>query len=268
MPLFGRPRSLTEFCRVGCFASLVSVLAAAAIWPAGNAEAFDAGLDAMPARGVVRPIGQATITTDLQARVSAVGVKEGDHFKAGDLLIEFDCRRYRAELASSQAQRREAELALDNNLVLNQHRAIGKHDVEISRARLDRASGDMEALKARVDDCRLLAPFDGRVADLDIHVHETPTGGKPFITIINDRQLEIELIIPSAWLVWLREGTTFDFRVDELQRSLPAHVLRIGAAVDPVSQTIKVIGKFADEADLSDVLAGMSGAAEFSPGKG
>lgn len=268
MPPSGRPRSLTEVCRIRCFASFAAALAAAASWPAGHAEAFDAGMDAMPARGVVRPINQATIATDLQARVSAVTIKEGGHFRSGDLLVEFDCRRYRAEMASSEAQRREAELALDNNLVLNQHRAIGKHEVEISRARLDRASGDMEALKARVDDCQLRAPFDGRVADLNIHVHEIPTSGKPFITLINDRDLEIELIIPSAWLVWLHEGTTFDFRVDELRRSLPAHVLRIGAAVDPVSQTIKVIGKFSTEADLSGVLAGMSGAAEFSPGKG
>lgn len=150
----------------------VLVLIASLVHAPLQAVALDVAADAMPARGVVRPISQATIATDLQARVAAIGVKEGEHFKAGDLLVEFDCRRYRAELASAEAQRREAELLLDNNMVLNQHRAIGKHEVEISRARLERAAGDLEALKARIDDCRLVAPFDGRVANLAIHRHE------------------------------------------------------------------------------------------------
>lgn len=250
------------------------LLAGAAIALAGlqlttvQTEAAERGLDSIPARGVVRPINQATISTDLQARVAMLSVKEGVAFKTGDVLVEFDCRRYRAELASALAQHREAELALDNNLVLNEHRAIGKHEVEISRARVDRAAGDAEVLAARVDDCRILAPFDGRVAELAIHVHEIPVAGKPFISLINDRQLEIEMIVPSTWLAWLHEGAKFDFHVDELKRALPARVTRIGAAVDPVSQTIKLVGTFTDAADLAGVLAGMSGAADFTPGRG
>lgn len=257
--------------RFACGAAILVVSAAGIGAGAGSGAAFAGGeVDryALPARGIVRPVDQATISTDLQARVSTVGVKEGAHFKAGDVLVEFDCRRHKAELAAVVAQRREAELALDNNLVLNQHRAIGKHDVEIARARVDKASGEVDALKARVDDCRIVAPFDGRVAELGIHVFETPSPGKPFISIINDGELEIELIVPSEWLKWLRKDAVFEFAIDELKRAYPARVSNIGAAVDPVSQTIKVKAQFAKDADISGVLSGMSGAAEFSPGKG
>lgn len=233
--------------------------------PAG---ADDADRLAMPARGVVRPVDQATISTDLQARVAAIGFKEGARFKAGDVLVEFDCRRHRAELAAADAQRREVELALENNLVLNDHRAIGKHEVEISRARVAKAKGEADSLRARVEDCRILAPFDGRVADISIHVFETPANGKPIIRVIDDRQLEIELIVPSAWLSWLRNDMPFDFVVDELKRPLAARVVAIGAAVDPISQTVKIVGRFAEGVDVGDVLAGMSGSAEFAEFKG
>lgn len=222
----------------------------------------------MPARGVVRPVDQATISTDLQARIAAIGFKEGARFKTGDVLVEFDCRRHRAELAAADAQRREAELALENNLVLNDHRAIGRHDVEISRARVDKARGEADSLRARVEDCRILAPFAGRIAELAIHVFETPATGKPIIRIIDDRQLEIELIVPSDWLSWLRKDMPFDFVVDELKRPLAARVIAIGAAVDPISQTVKIVGQFADGVDVTDVLAGMSGSAEFAAVKG
>lgn len=243
-------------------------LAAMFALPLAPAFADAAVHEPMLARGVVRPVDEATIATDLQARVAAIGFKEGAAFKAGDTLVEFDCRRHRAELAAADAQKREMELSLDNNLVLNQHRAIGKHEVEISRARVDKAAGEAESLRARVDDCRIVAPFDGRVAELGIHVHETPAAGKPFLKIIADTALEIELILPSDALRWLRQEQAFTFVVDELKRALPARVLRIGATVDPVSQTVKVMARFDGAEGLADVLAGMSGAAEFPAQEG
>ena len=52
------------------------------------------------------------------------------------------------------------------------------------------------------------------------------------------------------------------------ERALPARVIRIGAAVDPVSQTVKVMARFDGAEGLADVLAGMSGAAEFPAQEG
>lgn len=232
------------------------------------ATAATRGHDGMLARGVVRPVNEATISTDLQARVALVGFKEGAAFSAGDTLVEFDCRRHRAELAAADAQKREMELALDNNLVLNEHRAIGKHDVEISRARVDKAKGEADALRARVDDCRIVAPFSGRVAELAIHVHEVPPAGKPFLKIIDDTALEIEIIMPSDALSWLRKDQPLSFVIDELKHAFPAKITRIGAAVDPISQTVKVTARFDAGADISGVLAGMSGGAEFPAQEG
>lgn len=245
----------------------VALLAAAAVTASAAAcvagQLDGAATAAMLARGVVRPVNEATISTDLQARVASIGFKEGAAFKAGDVLIEFDCRQHRAELAAADAQKREMELSLDNNLVLNQHRAIGKHEVEISRARVDKAAGEAEALRARVDQCRIVAPFSGRIAELAIHVHEVPPSGKSFLRIIEDTALEIELIMPSESLIWLRTEQPFAFVVDELKRALPARVTRIGASVDPISQTVKVMARFESAEGLADVLAGMSGAAQF-----
>lgn len=249
---------------IACAAPWLAALASVAA-PAIGADAVS---EPMLARGVVRPVDEATISTDLQARVASIGFKESAAFKAGDTLVEFDCRRHRAELAAADAQKREMELSLDNNLVLNEHRAIGKHEVAISRARVEKAAGEAEALRARVDECRVVAPFDGRIAELAIHVHETPSPGKPFLKIIADTALEIELIMPSDALRWLRQEQSFTFVVDELKRALPARVIRIGAAIDPVSQTVKVMARFDGAEGLADVLAGMSGAAEFPAQEG
>ncbi|MGB4867358.1 MAG: efflux RND transporter periplasmic adaptor subunit, partial [Hyphomicrobium sp.] len=217
--------------------------------------------EAMPVRGVIRAIDQAALSTDLQARVMQIGFREGETFKKGDLLISFDCERYRAEAQSTEAVAREMRLTLESNQQLEKFRAVGKHDVEISRARVDKAEAEALSQTTRLKQCEVFAPYDGRVAELSINQYEQPQPNKPFLVIVSQSRLEIEVIVPSFWLSWIKPGVAMTFQVDETQRDYPAKIVRIGAAVDAVSQMIKIIATFDEVAD--DVLPGMSGVAHF-----
>ncbi|HMB48635.1 MAG TPA: HlyD family efflux transporter periplasmic adaptor subunit, partial [Afifellaceae bacterium] len=74
-------------------------------------------------------------------------------------------------------------------------------------------------------------------------------------------ELEIELLIPSRWLLWLEPDLRFEFSVDETGLKYAATVTRLGGAVDPVSQTIRVFGALEDRPP--ELLSGMSGTAIF-----
>ena len=206
------------------------------------------------------PTDQATLAIEFSALVRSVHYKEGQSFRKGDRLVEFDCRRQRAEMTATKAAHREMELNLKSNQYLRSHGAVGEHDIEISRARADKAAAEVDALRLRLEQCQINAPFDGSVAELSIHAHEIPAPGKPFMKIIKSGDLEIELIVPSKWLVWLRKGEKFEFSIEETARSYPAAVKRIATAVDPVSQTVKIIGELSAG---EGVLSGMSGTAHF-----
>jgi RND family efflux transporter MFP subunit len=236
-------------------ATTVAAPACAAEQMAGASE------ETVPVRGVIRAIDQAALSTELQARVTKIGFREGEAFKKGDLLIAFDCERYRAETQSAEAVAREMRLTLESNQQLEKFRAVGKHDVEISRARVDKAEAEARSQSSRLQQCEVYAPYDGRVAELSINHYEQPQPNKPFLVIVSHSRLEIEVIVPSHWLSWIKPGAALSFQVDETQREYAAKVVRIGAAVDAVSQMIKVIATF-DEA-AGDVLPGMSGVAHF-----
>lgn len=269
-------------CGAGCAAALALALAfGLALSATGVASAKDdatggpapsatvpvhQGGDSIPIRGVVRAVDQAAFSTDLGARVTAVHFREGERFKAGQPLIEFDCRKPRAEAESADAVRREMQLTMDSNKLLERHQAIGRHDVEISKARVAKATAEAEALKARLDQCVVIAPFDGRIAVLGVQQHEVPGPGKPFLSIVGAERLEIELIVPSSWLTWLKPGDSFTFAIDETARSYPMAIARLGATVDPVSQMIKVIAVMTSNAE--EILPGMSGSAFFKPVNG
>ncbi|MFT7576275.1 MAG: membrane fusion protein (multidrug efflux system) [Alphaproteobacteria bacterium] len=79
--------------------------------------------------------------------------------------------------------------------------------------------------------------------------------------MVSETKFEIELIVPSHWLRTIGIGAAFKFTVDELGATYTGKLIRLGAAVDPVSQTIKIIGTF--DTKPSKVLSGMSGSALF-----
>lgn len=219
-----------------------------------------AAVDGLAPRGVVKPTDQATLAIEFSAVANKIHFREGETFRKGDRLVEFDCRRQQAEFKSAAATHREMQLTLESNLYLRKRGAGGDHDIEISRTRVAKAAAEAEALKLRLEQCKIDAPFSGSVVELGIYEHEMPAPGKPFLKIIKSGSLEIELIVPSNWLIWMRVGDEFKFNIEETGKAYDATVVRMAKAVDPVSQTVKIFGRLA----ASDgVLAGMSGTALF-----
>ncbi len=239
----------------------------AAMWLTGAAgTALAVQEDNLPVRGVIRPLNETTLSTDLVAPITRMPFREGQRFKAGDVLIEYNCERHKAERASALAEYRVQMINLENNQTLFKHRAAGQFELDTSKANTDKAKANVSVLDARIQQCTIKAPFDGLVAEQFVNPHEMPSAGAPVLKLVDDSRYEIELILPSRWLRWLKPGAQFQFSVEETGKTYPARIERLNATVDAVSQTIQVRGMFIDRPD--DVRAGMSGSALFSSPQG
>ena len=129
------------------------------------------------------------------------------------------------------ATNRESSVNLESNVFLDRHNAVGKNDVEISRARADKSRAEMHGLEARLDDCKFKAPFDGRIVELGVRVHERTVPQRAYLSILDDGNLEIEAIAPSGMLSAIEPGVAFVFKLDELGgRNVGAKVSSIAAS--------------------------------------
>lgn len=214
------------------------------------------------ARGVVKALTEATVAMDYTARIKKLPKRDGQSFKAGEVLIVFDCRKYVAEVNAARAGVKAKELAMINNRKLLERGAIGANEVKISEAEFNQVVAEVSALQSRTGSCDFKAPFDGILVERIAQEHESPAASQPLIKIVDTTRLEVEAIVPSKWLAWMKLGQKFSFVIDETGAQLPAEILRMGAVVDPVSQTIKVYGVLKKKD--SSVLPGMSGTATFA----
>jgi membrane fusion protein, multidrug efflux system len=235
----------------------VRLLAAASCALAlGAAEASD-----RTTRGLARGVQEATISTEAPAKILRLPLKDGDPFRQGDLLIEFDCERPKAEWRVAEAERLGAQAAFENSRRLAEYRAAGGHEVQIARAGLDKAAAAVEVIAVRLKQCRIFAPFDGRIADLPVREHELPQAGQPLLRIVADDRLEVDMIVPASWLAWLKPGEPFSFAAEGGQAPVRGGIIRIGGAIDPVSQTLRAVGEIA--APGRAIISGQSGLIQF-----
>jgi multidrug efflux pump subunit AcrA (membrane-fusion protein) len=91
--------------------------------------------------------------------------------------------------------------------------------------------------------------------------HQYVKQGTELMEILGDRQLEVEMIVPSHNLANLEVGERFQVTVDEVGKSYPAKIITLGAKIDPVSQSLKVIAEI--DGQFPELLPGMSGIASF-----
>ncbi len=248
---------------LGCMLLAVSVATAQA--PAqAPAQTSAQTSDASQIRGVIRALNEAAISSDIGTRVVTLPFREGDAFRQDDLLIEFDCDKLRADLKAVDAERRGLHAAWENSARLYQMRAAGAHEVTMAASAHDKASAMVEGLQSRVRQCRIVAPFDGRIVDLSVRRHETPPTNQPIIRILDDRALEIDLLLPASALGKVKPGVPFALTLDETGVVVRGQIARVGPSLDIVSQTFKAAGR--PLSAPAGLLPGMSGTVTLGDG--
>ncbi|WP_223879306.1 efflux RND transporter periplasmic adaptor subunit [Chitinimonas arctica] len=203
-----------------------------------------------------------TVSSEIAAKIARLSVAEGGSFGKGAVLVEFECSSYRAQLRKAEASLEAARQLVKVNTRLAELNSIGKLEVDQAEARAREAAAEASYMHTVVAKCVVAAPYAGRVARRTGAAFQFVSPGNPILEIVDIGQLELRMLVPSKWLAWLRTGAKLTVQVDELGRSFPASVARLGAQIDPVSQSVLAVAVI-DGADPS-LLPGMSGWASFS----
>lgn len=231
-----------------------------------NPPAQKSAIERQDIRAQLLPRRYTTIAAEIGAKISSIGVSEGGSFRAGQALVSFDCSLQKAQLDKAQAELEGAEQTLQSNLKLEKLNSVGQLELDLSKTSVNKAKADLGANNAVMTKCQVLAPFAGRVAEQKVREQQYVQAGQAMLDIIDDSVLELEFLVPSVWLQWLKVGSTFQVQIDETRKTYPAKFTRIGARVDPVSQSVKVAAAISGR--FPELMAGMSGKVMIKPIEG
>ena len=215
------------------------------------------------AYAVLVPLKEAQLSSEMTGVISSIRYLPGEAFSKGDALVTFNCKDIEIEIKRATAETKSTQAVKESTIQLQKLNSISTVDATKAHSEHDKALAELEKYQHQFTKCTILAPYDGEVVAKEANVNETVKMDDPLIHIVNNKNLEVQMYIPSLWLQQLALKTPFTLNLQELVGTeiIKGNITKIVGRIDPASQSVLIFGKL-DENNYK-LFAGMSGVASF-----
>lgn len=181
-----------------------------------------------------------TLTAKVTEQVNAVHFEGGELVEAGQVLAELIDKEQLALLHEAEANLREAQLQYERLVTLGREIATAA-EIDVAQARVDASAAQLEAIRSRVSDRRITAPFAGLIGFRRISVGALVTPGTVIAELDAIDPLKLDFSLPEVYLSQVAVGDTVTgHSVAWPGRDFVGTVTRIGSRIDPVSRAFQV----------------------------
>jgi RND family efflux transporter MFP subunit len=199
---------------------------------------------------ILQPADISVLSFEIAGQLKAVNLQTGQKVELGDLLAEIDPRSLQTQVEQSSAGVQQADAQLGNaeadfqrKQELLKRGATTQAAFDQSKAALltaqalrDQAARQLELANHNLDRSKLLAPFAGTVAQVEVKSFAQVTPGQPILTLYSDDRFEMSFLAPAATFQSLRIGQEVDVKVADLPNlSLRGNVSELGSKAVQVS---------------------------------
>jgi RND family efflux transporter MFP subunit len=219
--------------------------------------------EGITANGYVVARTKASVSAKIAGQLTYLGVHEGSHVRAGEIVarIESDAYSAAAEAAKAEVGRIEVDLAqarrdLERARSLRDQQVVSTRDLEDAQTRVDAAQAQLNSARAQLkvaqanlENTNVRAPFDGTVLRKDAEVGEivapSAAGGgltrTAIVTMADLATLEVEVDVNEAYIAQIRNGQDARVTLDAYpDTSFHARVRQIVPTADRQKATVLV----------------------------
>jgi RND family efflux transporter MFP subunit len=151
--------------------------------------------------GLVGASAGVDLSFEVGGRLIEMPVKKGQSVSKGDLLGRLDPRDFENEVKNAEAERGRAQSSFDRMAKALESNAVSKADYDKAKADLDKAEAQLAIKRKALDDTRLLARFDGLIANITVDTFDTLAAGTPILTLQDVSQVTIDVAVPEQYVI-------------------------------------------------------------------
>ena len=197
--------------------------------------------DRVEALGTARANESVNITSNVAEKIKEIHFEDGQRVKAGEILVVLNNAEEQANLRQAEAVRGERKLALDRLLQLEERQLAAEDVIDRTRLELEQAEASITAIKARISDRVIRAPFDGVVGLRDISVGALVETGDLIATLDDTSQIKLDFSVPAMFLSELKPGLKIRARASALgNKAFSGEVKSVDSRVDAVTRSVQV----------------------------
>lgn len=148
--------------------------------------------------GKVKETKQVNVAFKTGGAIEKVHVRVGDHVRAGQLLAELDDADYRLGLQTAEAQYAQMKSEVDRLKVLYERKSISENDYEKALVGLKQIEVSLQTNTNRVNYCKLYAPSDGVILEVNYHPAELVDAGMAVFSLLEEEELQVVFDLPAS----------------------------------------------------------------------
>jgi len=213
----------------------------------GAAVSASTWQDPVEALGTLKADESVILSSTLTGTVSAINFEDGDSVAAGQWLIQLDDDQVQAELRAAQALLGQRQSALNRAQQLQDRNLGVRATLEDNAALVKQSEAQIDAIRARLADHRLQAPFAGTVGLREISIGALVTPGTELVTLDKLDTLKLDFTVPATLLSVLHPALTLSATTPSYPEEIfRAEVATLGTRIDPVSRSLVVRANLAN----------------------
>jgi RND family efflux transporter MFP subunit len=199
---------------------------------------------------ILQPADISVLSFEIGGQLKAINLQVGQKAQLGDLLAEIDPRSLQAQVEQANAGVQQAQATVDNAEADFQRKQEllkrsfapqaafdqSKSNLLTAQAQLDQARHQLELANHNLDRSRLLAPFSGTIARVEVKSFAQVAAGQPILTLYSDDRFEMSFLVPAPTFQTLRLGKQVEVKVADLpDLSLKGEIAELGSKAEQVS---------------------------------
>lgn len=201
-------------------------------------------IDEVQALGTLQANENVNLSSTVTERITEVNFRDNQRVLKGELLIEMEASEELAQLAEEQYRMQVARLQLERTKELVSRQAQTQAELDQRELELETAKARISAIQSRIEERRIVAPFDGVVGIRNISVGALIQPGTLITTVDDDSVMKLDFSVPEVFLSTLIAGiqieaeasaypgrifkgtvTSVDSRVDSITRAVAARAI-------------------------------------------
>lgn len=196
--------------------------------------------DEVEALGTLKANESVNLTSSVTEIVKNISFDDNQRVKKGDVLLEMDTAEELAELAEQESIMDEAARQVERLKPLIEQGAASTSALTESERDVAGAKARIQAIRSRIDQRIIKAPFDGVLGLRNISVGALSQPGSMIATIDDDSVMKLDFSVPEIFLASLKPGIAIEALTEAFpKRVFEGEIAHVDSRIDPVTRSIQ-----------------------------
>ncbi len=212
----------------------------------------------LASNGKIIAVQKNSIQFEVSDKLEHLYVKNGDFVRKGQILASLNSFKYQQRLARAEIELKKAKFQLEDMLVgrgifTSKRDSIARdvYDMVASRSGYNAAFLELKTAQYELKSTKLIAPFGGKVANIESRVYENVSTGKDFMTLIDDGLFEVEFYLIESEMNDVALNSSVQIIPFALDKTYSGHISSINPLIEKngtilVKATVKNDGKLTE----------------------